>query len=266
MKIEKTYHFLSGLPRSGSTVLAAILSQNPEVYATPTSPLLDQLIFNQNVWHQIQAVKANPLPEQLDNLTRRLINAIWCHIEKPIIIDKNRGWGKNMPASTILFGEEIKMVATTRDIPSIMASWLKILKNNPYSYMDQLLMQKGLAPTDENKMNEMWENMVRDCVEGLLKAKQDAGNRLLLINYDELVENPEESMKKIETFLNLPEWKYDFENIQNNSNDDDLAAWGLRGMHEIRQKLQKTSNSPEEVLGSRIFEKFAKIDENLKYL
>lgn len=259
--MKKTFHFLSGLPRSGSTVLASILNQNSEVYATPTSPLLDQLITNQNVWHQVLAVKANPVPEQLDNLTRRLIDSIWNHIDKPIIIDKNRGWGKNMPASTILFKKEIKMVATTRDIPSIMASWLQILRNNPNSYMVQILAQKGLNPTDENMMDEMWENMVKDCVEGLVTAKKDAGDRLLLVDYDVMIENPRETMKNIEVFLDLPKWDYDFENIENNSVDDDLSAWGLKGMHKIRRTLQKTSKNAEEVLGEKLYRKFVEIEK-----
>lgn len=31
--MQNTYHFISGLPRTGSTLLSAILSQNPAVYA-----------------------------------------------------------------------------------------------------------------------------------------------------------------------------------------------------------------------------------------
>lgn len=257
----KTHHFLSGLPRSGSTVLAAILSQNPEVFATPTSPLLDQLIINQNVWHQILAVKAHPVPEQLENITRRIIDTMWSHRPESIIIDKNRGWGKNMLASTILFEKEIKMVATVRDIPSIMASWLTILRNNPNSYMPNLLAEKGLEATDENMMDEMWENMVRDCVEALHKAQEDASNRLLLVNYDDLVENPDIEIKKIEEFLNLPSYKYDYTNIVNTSVDDDLSAWGLVGMHKIRQNLKKTSKDPEEILGSKLYNKFLEIEK-----
>ena len=36
----KSLHFLSGLPRSGSTVLAALLNQHPQIKATSTSGLI----------------------------------------------------------------------------------------------------------------------------------------------------------------------------------------------------------------------------------
>lgn len=260
----KTYYFLSGLPRSGSTVLAAILNQNPAVYVTPTSPLLDQLIENQNIWHNLQTVKANPYPVQLTNITRRMIDVMWSHREEPIIIDKNRGWGKNMPASTILFEKEIKMIATTRDLPSIMASWLTLLKNNPKNYMQVMFDQKGVEPTDKNMMAEMWFNMVKDCLEALQCAKKDASNRLLLIDYDDLIINPKNCILHIEDFLNLPHFEYDFNNIQSDTNDDDLAAWGLNGMHKIRTKLQKTAKDPKIVLGDELYNKFIELEKQYK--
>jgi hypothetical protein len=40
----KKIYFLSGLPRSGSTVLAALLQQHPEMHTTATSGLLDMLV------------------------------------------------------------------------------------------------------------------------------------------------------------------------------------------------------------------------------
>jgi len=262
--MAKQFHFLSGLPRSGSTVLAAILNQNPDVYVTPTSPMLDLLIENQNAWHNLPSVQANPIPEQLTNITKAMINAAWAHRSEPIIIDKNRGWSKNMPASTILFEQEIKIIAMIRDLPSIMASWLTLLHKNPNSYMDVTLRKKGLMPTDENRMGEMWFNMVKDCMEGLHQAKKDAANRLLLINYDDLINNPHIQFQKIEKFLNLSTYNYNFNNIISETNDDDLTAWGLNGMHQIRSRLEKTSKHPREILGQDLYNRFISLEKQFQ--
>jgi sulfotransferase len=40
-KLARKFHFISGLPRSGSTLLAAILNQNPRFRAGMASPLAD---------------------------------------------------------------------------------------------------------------------------------------------------------------------------------------------------------------------------------
>lgn len=260
--IEKQFHFLSGLPRSGSTVLASILSQNPEVFVTPTSPMLDQLIENQNIWHNLQTVKANPIPVQLDNITRGMINGMWQHVPQKIVIDKNRGWGKNMPASEILFGEKIKMIAVKRDLPSIMASWLTLLQNNPNNHLDQKLMYMGKQLTDANRMEEMWDNMVRDCFEALQQALRDARDQIILVDYSGIVDRPQETLSKIEQFLGLPKHKYDLNRIENKYTDDDLSAWGLNGMHKIRSELKKTSQDPREVLGNELFNKYAIIEQS----
>ena len=42
-KPSRTFHFISGLPRSGSTLLAAILKQNPRFHAGMTSPVGDMV-------------------------------------------------------------------------------------------------------------------------------------------------------------------------------------------------------------------------------
>jgi sulfotransferase len=37
--MTKQFHFISGLPRSGSTLLSALLLQNPRFHAGMTSPV-----------------------------------------------------------------------------------------------------------------------------------------------------------------------------------------------------------------------------------
>jgi hypothetical protein len=190
-----------------------------------------------------------------------MIAAMWQHVDRKHIIDKNRGWGKNMPAAEILFGYPVKMIATIRDLPSIMASWLTILHANPNSLMDTKLLEKGIPITDFTRMEEMWENMVRDCYEGLHQAINDRPNEVLLISYEDLVKTPKVEINKIEKFLGIPEYDYDFNNITSNTIDDDLSAWGLENLHLIRSKLEKTSKDPRTILGTEMFEYYSNIDK-----
>jgi len=253
---NKNFHFLSGLPRSGSTVLSAILNQNPSVYVTPTSPLVDQLISNHTIWNNLQTVKANPIPQQLDNITREIIHAMWAHETKPIIIDKNRGWGKNMLAANYLFEKDMKMVATVRDIPSIMASWLTLMHRNSGGPFDQMIMKRGLPVTDDVRLDIMWKEMVADCVDTLNTALRTSPNNIILVHYDELVLSPKTVLSNIEDFLQLPPHTYDINNINTTTKDDDLTAWGFNGMHTINSKLEKTSKSPKEILGDVLYDKY----------
>lgn len=255
----KTFYFLIGLPRSGSTVLSAILNQHPDIYVTPTSPLLDLLIAIQNEWHRCPSVLANPFPEQLTNIVQGIIDSAWAHRPEPIIIDRCRGWAKNLPASKILFKKEIKCILTTRDLPSIMASWLTILEKNPGNYMDQQLKSNNLPITKENRVMGMWYNMVKECVEGVNCALKDSLNSIFVVNYDDLITNPNGIIQEITTFLELPKFNFNFQQIVSNYEDDDLRAWGLSGLHTIRTVLEKTAKSPIEILGEQLNNTFTKL-------
>jgi sulfotransferase len=258
----KTYYFLAGLPRSGSTVLASIINQRPDTYVTPTSPLLDLLIANQNTWHELPSVQANPFPAQITDITRAIIASAWEHRQESIIIDKNRGWMRNIPSAEILFNKKIKLIITTRDLPSIMASWLTLIKKNPNSYFKQHLKSQGVIYTDENIVKEMWFNMVKDCMDALQVAKSFSMDRLLLIDYNKLIDDPPECLNKIESFLELEPFQYDYNNITSDTNDNDLVAWGLEGMHKIRPSLFVTATPAIKVLGDKLYQTFVNIEKN----
>ena len=257
----KTLHFLSGLPRSGSTVLASILNQNPDVYVTPTSPMLNVAVKMQEAWRDDPTVKANYYEEQARNITKAILPAFWQHRPEPIIIDKGRGWAKNMPTANALFEKKIKVIVVERDLPSIMASWLTIIRKQKDCFIDQTIMRKGFPPTDENRMAEMWFDMVRDCMEGTQQIKRDVPDQIVVIKYDDLMTDPKLQLQRIEDFLELPKFSYDFENIQNDTVDDDLVAWGFDGLHTIRPKLEKTARDPKEILGDELYYRFVELEK-----
>lgn len=258
---EKIYHFLTGLPRSGSTVLSSILNQNPDVYVTPTSPMLNVAVKMQEAWREDSTVKANYFEEQINDLTKAILPAFWKHRPEPIIIDKGRGWAKNMPNASALFGRKIKAVSVERDLPSIMASWLTLIKKQKNCYVDKALMHRGYAVTDENRMGEMWFNMVKDCMEGSAQIRREAPDQIIIVNYDELMSEPKKTLTRIETFLELPHFDYDFDNIENDTVDDDLTAWGFEGLHTIRPKLEKISKDPREILGDELYFRFVELEK-----
>jgi sulfotransferase len=83
----KTIHFMAGLPRSGSTVLAAILSQHPMMQVTNTSGMVFTHMGLLEVWK-----KENLLPDsdQLIRSLRGLMTSFYETESKPIVMDKSR--------------------------------------------------------------------------------------------------------------------------------------------------------------------------------
>ncbi len=264
--IDKQFKFIIGMPRSGSTVLCAILNQHPDVYVTPTSPLLDQLIYNQNAWNDLLKMNHDKKEEytiQRDNTTRGIINAMWQHRSEKIIIDKCRGWGKNMPIADYLFNEKIKSVVCVRDITEIMASWLSLIRANPVNYLDPVIQNNGLEVNDETRMDEMWNGMVKDCCDTVIEAKKNCEN-LLFVDYADLTSKREKEVERITKFLDLKNHKYNLNNIINDTSDNDMIAWGFDGLHTIRKSLSKESNDPREILGQKLYDKYHEYDKWFK--
>lgn len=259
--MNKIYHFFAGLPRSGSTVLASILNQNPHVYVTPTSPMLNVTVKMQAAWREDPTVQANYIEQQINDLTRAILPAFWQHRPEPIIIDKGRSWAKNMTNANALFGTKVKVLVMTRDLPSIMASWLALIRRQSKSNVDDRLIKLGHIITDENRLGLMWSNLVQDCMEGVKQINQEVPDQVLNVTYDDLVENPKQVLLRIQDFLELPKFQYNFTTIENDTVDDDLSAWGFQGLHTIRPKLEKTSINPKQILGSTLYQMFLELEK-----
>ena len=66
--MNKTFYFISGLPRSGSTVLRSLLNQNPRFYTGSASPVLSTMYAVENHLRQDELFHANPKPQQAHSI------------------------------------------------------------------------------------------------------------------------------------------------------------------------------------------------------
>src|ERR1035437_4192885 len=118
---NKHFVFVSGLPRSGSTLLQNILAQNPRHYVTPTSGIIDILVNIRNQWTQNSAFKALP-PKQseelLHNVLRYALEGYFAHTDKQVCFDKSRGWLEYMEMAAAIVGtqDKVKCLVTVRDL------------------------------------------------------------------------------------------------------------------------------------------------------
>ena len=124
-------YFLSGLPRSGSTVLAAILNQNPLVHVTPTSGLISIMGAVAEKWERDESIHVQGRnDDDMVRMLRGLMQAKNETITKPVIIDKNRGWPAPpiMKTMTKVLGQKPKIIATVRNVPDCIASFVRVVK------------------------------------------------------------------------------------------------------------------------------------------
>lgn len=236
--MNKTLHFLSGIPRSGSTVLAAILNQNPATHVSTTSGLVHALDGLANTWHSAGLLNENdPDRSKLAQSMRGLIDSYYEEIPKPIIIDKGRGWPipTIMQAMSQVLQHKPKIIATVRSVPDCMASFVRVAKPEN---LDEFMATGQLA------------DHLRAAYISLQEGYQFAPECFLIVEYDDLLADPQAQLDRIHEFLELPDFQYDLSNIDGTPvKEDDENLHGYAGMHDIKPKLERQhSTDPKDIL------------------
>jgi hypothetical protein len=238
----KSIYFLAGLPRSGSTVLAALLNQHPSLHATSTSGLLDILVGTLTAWNSSQTVRASmdkaASEDEIQRILRTICEEKYAKVNKPVILDKARGWSSsiNIPTMTKVLGHKPKIIATVRNIPDCVASFVRIAKpEDKY----QFLRDSELV------------HHVKESYQSLESGYHMAPECFLFIDYDNLIQNPALQLQRIHKFLDLPDHDYDFNNLDGtNLRERDEEVWEVKGLHDINPKLEYLhQEDPKDVLG-----------------
>ncbi|HWB33948.1 MAG TPA: sulfotransferase [Candidatus Paceibacterota bacterium] len=261
----KDISFLCGLPRSGSTLLASILSQNPAIYASPNSALVELLVNVRNHLRVTEQVRAFMQPGQEKDILLSIIEGTYRFTDARYVIDKSRAWPhpENIRLLCDILPEEPKFIATVRDLPAVLTSFIALIKAHPESesFVDRALREKGLPLTTENRCQELfspggniWESWFS------LKMAFDAGYARLfhVVEYDDLTERPRETVEGVYDFLGIPYFGHDLTNIVNRTPEDD-AVYNLPGMHDVRAVLKRTSQPPAAVLGPELVARYAAV-------
>lgn len=255
--MDKKFVFLSGLPRSGSTLLSAILDQNPNVHAEGNSAMC-QLMWDMHVscnTSSKEQLEANSHVDLEYDLVSSIPKIYYKKISKPIIVDKCRSWtlGPNVELIKKYIGSDFKIIILFRSVNEILKSFMKLyLNNNVYS---EEKLAKLLEPNSEPLMRSL---------DGIIRAKQENNpNNYLFICYNDLITKPQKTIEKIYKFCNWEPFTHDFDNIVNNHPENDLV-YGLNGMHTIRNKISPSLLSTTIILPKKILKKSNEIDSKLK--
>jgi len=99
--MEKKYHFLAGLPRSGNTLLSSILNQNEKIYSSHLSPISTILWdVQQSAFQNEYTLRSNNI-DAANSIIQNIIVNYYSKINKPIIIDREKAWATPGNLTTI---------------------------------------------------------------------------------------------------------------------------------------------------------------------
>ena len=262
--MNKTYYFMAGLPRSGSSLLSALLNQHPDIYSSPNSPVVGLMMALENQLSTDEMYSANPKLEQAKETIASPMYHYHSDIEKPVIIDKNRSWMNRPHYIEEYFNIEPKILCPVRDIDEIFASFLDIVHRNPtisedgtMNFIDQMLLRQGLKHTDQNRCMIMG-----DIEMGILGQSYEAMKQMIdnqqahmihFIEYNDLVNNTQETLDKVYKFLGVESFANTLSDVKSNEVLNDSGSYGLADMHTIRSEIASRELNPKEILPEEVY-------------
>tara|TARA_R110002167_G_scaffold26953_2_gene92231 strand:+ start:1293 stop:2147 length:855 start_codon:yes stop_codon:yes gene_type:complete len=257
--INKKYFYFTGLPRAGNTLLSAILNENPDVHATGHSFLPDVLFAIKNAEQHSLCFQNYPCPTNLKNVYKNIIPNYYSHHDFKYIVERG-DWitPYNYNVLQTIAPNQIKIVILVRDILEVIKSYLKLCKDNPnyfynkiYNSLDHSTLFTGEIETKVDLIMAKG-----DYVDTMLYSihqlkKNNLIKNFLLIDYNDLTNNPSKTINKIYNYYGIKTFKHSFTKLQKQQpfyNDSVLGA----PMHELKsgpiRKINYDIELPENVI------------------
>jgi len=209
-------HFITGLPRSGATMLSSILTQNPDIHCEHSSALAEILKTINLNWNNFPSASQDTgHPTKLGVLSG-IIKGYYQHTDKPIILDNNKEWISSISLLESILNEQVKILVCVRNPAEILTSFERSRKNNPLHFTNidlELKQNSSIAARaffyagPDGVLGRAHRNINDAIIMGYL-------DRMLFIDYNRFCNSPKSQTKRIYEFLKLPVYDHDFENIK----------------------------------------------------
>ena len=232
------FHLISGLPRSGSTLLCALLKQNPRFSAAMTSPvaaLCGALMQKMSGASEFSMFFSD---EKRSAILRSVFDAYYADIPTDrVVFDTNRTWTSKTALLQMLY-PKARIICCVREVSWIIDSVERIVRKNAlqpsrlfnyktsgtvYSRVDILMNpEAGLIGLAWSSLREAWFS--------------ENASQLIIVNYENLVREPQLTIERLYSELGEMPFPHDFENVAYDEPVYD-AELGIPGMHKVRPKI-----------------------------
>jgi hypothetical protein len=243
----KEYYFLTGLPRSGNTLLGSIINQNNNISLTANT-ILTGVIYQLYLLTDSEIARNFPDKKSFNNIIKNVFNNYYKHWKAKYIIDRGT-WGT--PTNLYLLKSIIKkpkFIILYRPVLECLASFIKIEKPiNVEEKCHQLMNSNGMIG------KSLWS------VKNIIKEKED----YITINYSDLINKPLDQINKIYEFLKIDNFNHKFKNLDdfstNNIKYDDSVL--NAPLHKIRtDKIELNNYKIEDYLPANIIKQYCNLD------
>jgi len=257
-KKSKQLLFLVAQPRSGNTLFASIMNQNPDIAATPNSITLE-IMKDLHLLKQTDVFLNYPNHKSLDNVLDSVFDAYYKDWPQRIIIDRGPVMTPgNLQLMQKHFKRPFKCIILLRNLIDVLASYMQWYTENPNAFVNRYNLKN-----DEEKLATIMnkDGAVAKQLEAI-KNSYNYPDMCHFVKYDDMVTNSEQEFKKIYEFIGEPYFNHRFNNLDqvnvNGLSYDDKVVGS--NMHKLFDgPVRKVYNPYIEKIPERIKQKYGHI-------
>lgn len=232
---------ITGLPRTGSTLLSAIFNQHESVHIESSSALSLILmnfyadIYEESTSTNVYLRSGNRLEKTVSSLVPAIINGFYKGVEKPVVIDKSRGWTIPIVSDNVVkhARQDIKFLVLVRPIEEIITSFAGLVE-------------------EEERTEEFYRSFfnanspIMAPLTDILKMDRNQKENVLFKEYEDLISNPVSFVSEVSDFFELPDFNYSFDNLSSYKKENDEVHEEnspYKNLHTLRNGVYKRKNN-----------------------
>ena len=230
------YYFLSGIPRAGNTILSSILNQNKDIGVSANS-IVAETLYKLDEWKKSDVAFNNfPDEKSYECMMASILPSYYSQWNQTYIIDRGT-WGTpdNFSLLQRFCPNSIKIVCLVRDIEDVFRSWIDWSNRNPDNYINRITNNGSI----EEKFDYLFHphnQIVKSILSVYTLMQRDPnGENHIIVDYDDIINDPKKEIDKIYQFLDIPSYTHNFKKIKqfkiNNVNYDDSSLG--RDLHTL---------------------------------
>ena len=247
------------LPRSGNTLFASLMNQNSNLVCTANSITLEimkdlYLLKQTDVFHNF------PDHRSLDNVMDSVYDHYYQHWPQQYIIDRGPVMTPgNLAVMQRHFKQPIKCIIIWRDLMDVLASYIKWFENEPTAFPNKY----GKQSIEEKLMMLMNKDgaIAKELIAIENALKPEHKHMIHLIRYEQLVTEPEKTLRSIYNFLEIDYFPHYFNNLKqisiNGLSYDDRVVG--TNMHTIKTEMKLEENPYKKLIPQSIINKYGHI-------
>ena len=234
---------VTGLPRSGSTLLCQLLGQHPEVYSDGrSSPLCNTLITIRRMVSD-DVFFLSQLDMEFSKSYGHLASAMqgylrgWHHdCQSPMVVDKSRGW---LRAIELLLNidPDAKLIVCLRDLGQIYGSIeAQHQRTILLDFSDHLADFDRFSRADQLFMKDKVIGSPLTALHAVADLPKEVQARLYYLRFEDLMDRPAACLKHLFDWLGVAPFDIELENLRRGSTESD-SHYRMKYLHNHQERI-----------------------------